>query len=109
MKLGRAVASGVVAIGLLAIGASPRAQVANRAPSAAEEIEVLQIRPNVHLIAGAGGNIVVQSGVNGALLINTGRADAADRVLAAIRKITDQPISLIINTSADADYVGGNV
>src|SRR5437016_5308410 len=108
MRPGRAIASGVVAVVLLIICASPRAQVPNVTPGAGE-LDIVQIRANVYLIAGAGGNIVVQTGLNGTLLINTGRADAADRVLAAIRRITDQPISLIVNTSPDADYVGGNV
>jgi glyoxylase-like metal-dependent hydrolase (beta-lactamase superfamily II) len=32
----------------------------------------------------------------------------ADNLLAAVRAITKQPIRMIINTSADADHVGGN-
>jgi glyoxylase-like metal-dependent hydrolase (beta-lactamase superfamily II) len=30
------------------------------------------------------------------------------RVVAAIKKVTDQPIRYIIDTSADRDFVGGN-
>ena len=70
--------------------------------------EVLRIRPNFYVIFGAGGNIAVQTGSTGVVLVNTGKAEASDRVLEAIRKITDQPIRYIINTGADADDVGGN-
>jgi glyoxylase-like metal-dependent hydrolase (beta-lactamase superfamily II) len=41
-------------------------------------------------------------------LVDTGSAQATDQVLAAIRKLTDKPIRFIVNTSADADHVGGN-
>lgn len=60
------------------------------------------------MIAGAGGNVAVQTGNDGTILINAGSADAADRLVAAIKKVTDQPIRYIINTSANGDFVGGN-
>jgi glyoxylase-like metal-dependent hydrolase (beta-lactamase superfamily II) len=107
MKPSRAIGVAVSAALLLVLGTMPRAQVTT-ARAGNEPLDVVQLRPNFHVIAGAGGNIAVQTGPNGALLVDTGRADAAGRVLAAIQKITDQPISLIVNTSPDGDYVGGN-
>ena len=44
----------------------------------------------------------------GAVVVDTGSAEMSDRVLAAIKRITDKPIRFIINTTADADHVGGN-
>ncbi len=70
--------------------------------------DVVQLRPNFHVIAGAGGNIVVQVGPDGVILVDSGTREAAGRVLAAIRQITPLPIRYIINTSMDADHVGGN-
>jgi glyoxylase-like metal-dependent hydrolase (beta-lactamase superfamily II) len=60
------------------------------------------------MIAGAGGNIGVQIGSDGVVLVDSGRAGASDQVVAAVRKLTDKPIRYIINTNADADHVGGN-
>ncbi len=71
-------------------------------------LEVLQLRPNFYMIAGAGGNIGVQVGVDGVVVVDSGSAANADAVVAAIKKITTQPIRYVINTSADADHVGGN-
>jgi glyoxylase-like metal-dependent hydrolase (beta-lactamase superfamily II) len=88
--------------------ARPRAQGTGDARAAAEPIEVVQLRPNFYMIGGAGGNIAVQTGTNGTLVVDTGTAEAAPRALAAIQKVTTEPISLIINTSPDSDYVGGN-
>jgi glyoxylase-like metal-dependent hydrolase (beta-lactamase superfamily II) len=71
-------------------------------------LEVVQIRPNFYVIGGAGGNIVVQIGPEGVILVDSGSREMADKVLAAIQKITPLPIRYIINTSMDADHVGGN-
>ena len=79
-----------------------------RAQGNAAGLEVLQVRPNFHMIAGAGANIGAQIGPNGVILVNAGTADASNDVVAAVRKLTDQPIRYIINTSADPDVIGGN-
>ena len=78
-------------------------------PSARAQQNVIQLRPSFYMIAEpGGGNIAVQTGKDGTILINTGSAEAADRAVAAIKKITDQPIRYIIDTSADSDLVSGN-
>ena len=71
-------------------------------------LEVLQVRPNFYMIAGAGGNIGFQIGADGVVVVDSGSASLADAVVAAIKKVTAQPIRYVINTSADPDHVGGN-
>ena len=71
-------------------------------------LDVVQLRPNFYVIAGAGGNIVVQTGPEGVILVDSGSTAMADEVLATIRRLTTLPIRYIINTSMDADHVGGN-
>jgi glyoxylase-like metal-dependent hydrolase (beta-lactamase superfamily II) len=72
------------------------------------DLDVVQVRPNFYMIAGAGGNIGMQIGSDGVVLVNAGAAEASGRVLAAVRKITPLPIRYVIDTNADADFVGGN-
>src|SRR3984885_3147412 len=74
----------------------------------AADLEVLQLRPNFYMIAGAGGNIGFQVGVDGVVVVDTGSAASADAVVAAIKKVTTEPIRYVIITSADPDHVGGN-
>ena len=71
-------------------------------------IDVVQLRPNFYVIGGAGGNIVVQTGPDGVILVDSGSTAMADEVLATIRRLTPLPIRYIINTSMDPDHVGGN-
>ena len=78
------------------------------AQQANDELDLVQIRPNFYVIAGAGGNIVVQIGPEGVILVDSGATEAADRVLATIRRLTPLPIRYIINTSMNPDHVGGN-
>src|SRR5579863_9278670 len=71
-------------------------------------IDVVQVRPNFYMLAGAGGNIGVQIGSDGVVLVNAGTEAASVQVLATLRKLTPLPIRYIIDTNAEADFVGGN-
>ena len=51
------------------------------------EVEVLPIRGNVYAIFGAGANIVVSVGSDGVLLVDAGRAEMSDKVLAAVQRL----------------------
>src|SRR5947209_9681172 len=92
-------ATALLAVGLLSIRTDAQAP---------RELEVLQLRPNFFMIAGAGGNIGVQIGEDGVVVVDAGAAASANSVVAAIKKLTPQPIRYIIDTSADADHVRGN-
>jgi cyclase len=84
--------------------------LAAQSPGAASSdvLEVLEVRPNFFLIAGAGGNIGVQVGDDGVVVVDAGSAANAPAVVAAIKKITPNPIRYVIDTGPDADHVGGN-
>jgi glyoxylase-like metal-dependent hydrolase (beta-lactamase superfamily II) len=71
-------------------------------------LDVVKVRKSFYMIAGAGGNIGVQVGSDGIVLVNAGTAQATDQVLVALKKLTDLPIRYIINADAGRDFVGGN-
>jgi cyclase len=74
----------------------------------APDIRILHVRGNVSVLQGAGANITVLTFPAGVTVVDSGAAPMADRVLAAIRTLSTQPIRYIINTSVSADHIGGN-
>jgi glyoxylase-like metal-dependent hydrolase (beta-lactamase superfamily II) len=71
-------------------------------------LEIIPLRANVFAIYGAGGNIVVQTGPDGAVVVDAGTNDKADAVIAAIQKRSETPIRYVIDTSANGEHVGAN-
>ena len=83
----------IIPVAAFNAGGHPLAQTQpNTASGPADDLEVLQIRPDFYMIAGAGGNIAVQVGSDGVVLVDTGLAGTAEAVVAAVRKITPGPI-----------------
>jgi glyoxylase-like metal-dependent hydrolase (beta-lactamase superfamily II) len=72
------------------------------------EMHALHAQGNVYMLVGAGGNITVQAGPDGVLIVDTEYAQLADKILAAIKKISDRPLRYIVNTSFEPDHTGGN-
>src|SRR5690242_7636760 len=66
--------------------------------SKAGDLELLRVQGNVSMLAGAGGNITVQAGPQGIVLVDTGAAAMADKVVAAIRPLSKNQLTYIINT-----------
>jgi cyclase len=73
------------------------------------EVETLHVQGQVHMIAGAGGNIAVQVGDGGVLLVDTGYEQMSGKVLAAIRKLAPgRTLRTIINTTLADAHTGAN-
>jgi cyclase len=91
--------------------------VAAQAPPNAQpnaDFNWFPVQGNVSLLIGPGGingatpNITVQTSDDAVVLVDSGRGDLNDRVLAAVRRISQRPIRFLINTQAGVDHTGGN-
>ena len=72
------------------------------------QIHVLPVRGKVYMLVGAGGNITVQAGDDGVMIVDAGVASMSDKVLAAIRTISRGPLRYIVNTDEREEFTGGN-
>ena len=72
------------------------------------QLHVLPVRGRVYMLVGAGGNITVQAGDDGVLIVDAGVASMSDKVLAAIRTISRGPLRYIVNTGEREEFTGGN-
>lgn len=69
---------------------------------------VRKVAGNVYVIAGAGGNIEVQAGPDGLLLVDDNFEVFYPRIMAAIRQISDKPVRMVINTHSHFDHNQNN-
>jgi len=72
------------------------------------EVHSLHVQGNVHMLWGAGANITISAGDEGVLVVDTGFEQMSAKVLASIRKISNNPIRTIINTTLADDHTGAN-
>jgi glyoxylase-like metal-dependent hydrolase (beta-lactamase superfamily II) len=100
----------------LALAAGASAQVMDFS-----KVEVIteQLAPNVYMLSGssgldpshedaAGGRIGVLAGPDGVLMIDSQYAQLSDKVLAAVRRISQAPIRYLVNTHIHRDHTAGN-
>lgn len=74
----------------------------------AVEIKVHPVAGQVYYIEGRGGNIGLFVGDDGVFVIDDQFAALTDRIVAAIRSLSDKPIRFLVNTHMHPDHTGGN-
>jgi glyoxylase-like metal-dependent hydrolase (beta-lactamase superfamily II) len=72
---------------IFAISASILLSAMSLSAQAPPALEAIPVRGHIFLIGGAGSNITVSAGPDGIFLVDSGTAQNADRVLAAIRSL----------------------
>ena len=72
------------------------------------EINVYPVAGQVYYIEGRGGNIGLFVGDDGVFLVDDQFAPLTDKIVAAIRPLSDKPIRFLVNTHLHPDHTGGN-
>jgi glyoxylase-like metal-dependent hydrolase (beta-lactamase superfamily II) len=79
--------------------------------SARQAIEMLPVRGQISLLSARNLNVIVQSGSQGLLVVDTMAEGMTDQLLGAIRALggSSRPIRYIVNTHAHPEFTGGNL
>jgi glyoxylase-like metal-dependent hydrolase (beta-lactamase superfamily II) len=94
-----------LAVVLGALCASPTAA---QDDFSAVEIKAEKVADGLYVLTGRGGNIGLSVGEDGAFLIDDQYAPLTDKILAAVRELTTEPVRFVVNTHYHGDHTGGN-
>jgi glyoxylase-like metal-dependent hydrolase (beta-lactamase superfamily II) len=72
------------------------------------QIKTTKIASNFYTLEGSGGTIGVLTGPDGVLMVDTQFAPLGDKIVAAIKQISDGRIRYLVNTHVHPDHIGGN-
>ena len=72
------------------------------------EIKTNKVTDKFYTLDGQGGTIGVLVGPDGVFMVDTQFAPLSDKIAAAIKQITPQPIKFIVNTHVHGDHTGGD-
>ncbi len=72
------------------------------------EIKATEVVPGVYMLEGAGGNIGLSVGADGAFVIDDQFAPLAPKIMTAIKAIDAKPVAFVVNTHWHGDHTGGN-
>jgi cyclase len=73
------------------------------------EITTTKVGPNIYMLQGGPGSTVgVLTGPEGILVVDTQYPQLTEKIVAAIRKISNAPVRFVVNTHVHPDHMGGN-
>jgi glyoxylase-like metal-dependent hydrolase (beta-lactamase superfamily II) len=90
-----------------ALPAAPAAP-GDGAGETAATVEIQRLRPGLHLLSGAGCNVVAWTGPDGAVLVDSGKAEAAPQLIESVARIAPRGVRFVVNTHWHPDHTGGN-
>ncbi|MEL7487139.1 MAG: MBL fold metallo-hydrolase, partial [Pseudomonadota bacterium] len=72
------------------------------------EIKTTKVVDGVYMLEGAGGNIGLSTGADGAFVIDDQFAPLSEKIAAAIAAVSDNDVVFVLNTHFHGDHTGGN-
>ncbi|MGQ0701668.1 MAG: MBL fold metallo-hydrolase [Gemmatimonadales bacterium] len=72
------------------------------------QVRTVPAGKGVYLLQGVGGNLGLSIGPDAAFLVDDQFAPLSQKILDAVKRLTDQPVRFVVNTHWHGDHTGGN-
>ncbi len=72
------------------------------------EIKTTTLADGIFMLTGAGGNMGLCVGTDGAFLIDDQYAPLTEKIVAAVAAVSSEPVGFVFNTHYHGDHTGGN-
>jgi glyoxylase-like metal-dependent hydrolase (beta-lactamase superfamily II) len=72
------------------------------------EVKAEKVAEGVYMLTGRGGNIGLSVGTSGSFLVDDQYAPLTDKILAAVKSVSAEPVRFLVNTHWHGDHTGGN-
>jgi cyclase len=72
------------------------------------EVKITELAPSLYTLEGQGGTMGALVGPDGVFVVDAQFAPLTEKLVAAIRRVTEQPIKYMVNTHVHNDHTGGN-
>lgn len=72
------------------------------------EVRTEKLADGLYVLFGAGGNVALSTGPDGALLVDCQYQEMSPKILAAVKSVTNEPLRYLVNTHWHGDHTGGN-
>jgi cyclase len=98
----------ICALLIAALPVVPAAHAQQAVDYSKVQIKTTKLADNFYTLEGQGGTISVLTGPDGVLLVDSQFAPLTDKLVTAVRAVSDRPIRFLINTHVHGDHTGGN-
>src|ERR1700732_2352490 len=71
-------------------------------------IKTTKLSDNFYTLEGQGGMIGILVGPDGVFMVDAQFAPLSEKLMAAIKQVSDKPIRFLVNTHVHGDHTGGN-
>ncbi len=91
-----------------AVAAAPGAASGQQPAQAPVQVVLTKFGNNFYAIDGQGGRMGALVGPDGIFVVDAQSAAITDRIMTEVRKVSQEPLKLLVNTHVHADHTGGN-
>jgi cyclase len=100
--------TGLTGLALVTLCAAPVALAQGQQDFSQVQIKTTKLAGNFYTLDGQGGTIGVLTGPDGVFMVDAQFAPLTEKIVAAIKQISDGRIRFLVNTHVHGDHTGGN-